>query len=400
MGAITQTLRIGRLMSLPSTGRYGSLVVVILSAALVVGVLASLMSVLFGYEQTARNTATEGVFLMLSEGVQIEAGSAITLDEALILDSAAGLMERDGNRVMSKELVTSLNLISNNTGERANVRFRGVMMPSASSLSDSFQIVEGRTFETGLFEAIVGRRASLEFENLQLGGRFNVLTTEWTVVGIFEDGGGISESEAWGDVDSVRAASTRGPAQQQIFTVVRVRVAEDDSAEQQLLEFLENDDRLAVAAHSESEYYAERLPGFVEIIGTIGYPLIALMSAGSIIALLNTFYSALAQRKRHYVVLRALGFNPLAISASMILEALSLALIGGAIAAAAVFSFLNGTEISVMDLSGAQMIFDTALTWQVLASAVGLTCVIAVIGSLLPAIGAARKSVIDVLQER
>ena len=160
------------------------------------------------------------------------------------------------------------------------------------------------------------------------------------------------------------------------------------------------DDRLEVTAHSESVYYSERLPGFVRIIRTIGYPLIALMSIGAIIALLNTFHSALAQRKRHYAVLRALGFGSLAISASMIIEALCLALIGGALATAVVFLALDGREISVMGPGGTQMIFDTALTWQVFAAAVGVACVIAIIGGLLPAIGAARRSVVHVLQDK
>ena len=84
----------------------------------------------------------------------------------------------------------------------------------------------------------------------------------------------------------------------------------------------------------------------------------------------------------------------------MITEALCLALIGGALATAVVFSVLNGREMSVMAPGGAQMIFDTALTWQVFAAAIGVVCVIAITGGLLPAIGAARRSVIHVLQDR
>lgn len=401
MGVVQQTLTIGRLMSLPSTGRYGSLVVVIVSTALVVGILASLMSVLSGYQQAVQNTGTEGVFLVLSEGANSETGSELVADQALILDSAPGLMERDGIRVMSKELLRAVSLYSKGTGERANITFRGVMMPAAAFLSDSFQIVEGRMLESGLFEVIVGRRASQEFENLELNGEFVVRGVALRVVGLFEDGGSIAESEIWIDVTPFRSVFMRMPARRRDFTLARVRLSEDEDSEARFLEFLESDDRLTLTAHRETTYYSERLPGFLRIIETIGYPLLALMSLGAIIALLNSFYSALIERKRHYAVLRALGFGALPISASMIVEALSLALVGGLLATAMVYSLLNGREISVMGAgTGAQTIFDTALTWQVLIIAVAVACAIGILGGLLPAIGAARRSVTRVLQDR
>ena len=75
-------------------------------------------------------------------------------------------------------------------------------------------------FETGKNELLVGRKAQGEFVGLDVGSTIRFGQTEWAIVGIFEAGGGISESELWTDVRVLQSAYRRGNS----FQTVRVKL--------------------------------------------------------------------------------------------------------------------------------------------------------------------------------
>ncbi len=64
-------------------------------------------------------------------------------------------------------------------------------------------------FQPGLTEAIVSRRIAERFQGLDIGDKFRVQATDYTVVGLFEAGGKASESEIWVDVESLGNATKR-----------------------------------------------------------------------------------------------------------------------------------------------------------------------------------------------
>jgi len=76
----------------------------------------------------------------------------------------------------------------------ANVPLRGVQA-GAFDVRPEVEIVEGRRFSPGTNEIVVGRAASNLFANLELGAVNRWGENTWTVVGIFEAAGTISESE-------------------------------------------------------------------------------------------------------------------------------------------------------------------------------------------------------------
>ena len=78
--------------------------------------------------------------------------------------------------------------------QRAVRRLRGVG-PAAFEIRKDFQIVDGRPFEWGRNEIIVGQGAAAEFAGLDLGKTVLIGKNEWSVVGVFSAGGGVSESE-------------------------------------------------------------------------------------------------------------------------------------------------------------------------------------------------------------
>ena len=99
------------------------------------------------------------------------------------------------------------------TGTAANVPLRGVGA-QAPKLRKNFRIAEGRHFTPGTFEVIVGRGATEQFAGLTVGNRVRWGTTEWNVVGIFEDGGSVAESEVWTDASVLQGVYYRGSSYQ------------------------------------------------------------------------------------------------------------------------------------------------------------------------------------------
>jgi putative ABC transport system permease protein len=65
-------------------------------------------------------------------------------------------------------------------------------------------IVEGRLFQPGSDEIIVGRGISSRFEHCRVGDVLRIQKRELKVVGLFSTGGSAYESEIWGDGRQLR----------------------------------------------------------------------------------------------------------------------------------------------------------------------------------------------------
>ena len=87
------------------------------------------------------------------------------------------------------------------------------------------------------------------------------------------------------------------------------------------------------------------------------------MAVGAIFGALNTMYSAVSTRSREIATLRAIGFGPVPVVVSVFVEALLLALIGGAIGALIAWLLFNGHSVDTLGGGfGGQLIFDLAVT--------------------------------------
>ena len=93
---------------------------------------------------------------------------------------------------------------------------RGVS-PEAFQVHNRLKIVEGRNLEFGKNEIIAGRAAAQQFVNLNVGTTLKWGENTWTLVGIFDDGGSVSESELWCDVKVLQPAYRRGNSYQSVY---------------------------------------------------------------------------------------------------------------------------------------------------------------------------------------
>lgn len=97
-------------------------------------------------------------------------------------------------------------------------------------------------------------------------------------------------------------------------------------------------------------------------------------------------------RAREIATLRAIGYEPLPLALSVLLETMTLALTGALIGAAAAWLLFDGKHTTA-----ARNVFDLSVSGHLIALGVAWALVLAVLGGVPPAIRAARRSVIDVL---
>ncbi len=394
MKSIRQILAVTllNLRNLPK--RVAASVVAVIGVAAVVMVFSAVLSMATGFERTMTAAGADDTAVILRSGSTAELNSGLSNEQALIVANAPGVLKDGDQPVISAELYVIVDLEKKATGTEANVPFRGVQ-ESAFAVRNNIGIVEGRMFEPGKNEIIVGRAAQQEFRGLELDSVIRFGKNEWSVVGVFEAGGGVSESELWTDVRVLQGAYRRGNS----FQSVRVRLESVDSIGA-LREALEADPRIDPDVSTEREYYSEQSEALSTFIKVIGYPLTILMSIGAIFGALNTMYSSVSVRGKEIATLRALGFGPLPVMVSTIIESTLLALIGGLIGSVAAFLIFNGFQVSTLNFANfSQVVFDFAVTPDLIRQGLVAALVIGVVGGLFPAIRAARMPVALALRE-
>jgi len=384
-------------MNLRSLGqRRGASAVAVLGVAAVVGVFAAVLSMAAGFQHTMNSAGSEAVAVVMRAGSTAELNSGLSNEQVRIVADAPGVARGEDGPLASAELYVIVDLPRKGAGpdSSSNVPLRGIQQHGAA-VRGNVTITDGRMFEPGRAEIIAGRGARGQFAGLDPGDRVRFGQAEWQVVGTFEAGGGVSESELWTDVRVLQPAYRRGNT----FQSVRVRL-ESPEALAQLDAALEADPRIDVDVERETDYYAAQSEALTRFIKSIGYPLSILMAIGAVFGALNTMYSSVAARTREIATLRALGFGASPVAVSTLVESLLLALIGGMIGAAITWVVFNGYTVSTLNgATFSQVVFAFAVTPALLAQGLVAALVIGLLGGLLPGLRAARLPVVTALRE-
>ena len=364
------------LKNLPS--RLGSSLVIVVGIAGVVGVMVAILSMATGFKNTLDRGGHADRAIVLRGGSDSELSSGISINEAAIIGSMAGIVQASG------ELYTVADVPKRSTGTDANLIVRGVPQ-SAFAVRREVEIVDGRNFQPGKGEIIAGRGASAEFAGIDLGGTVELRGTEWTVVGIFAANGSAYESELWVDLPVALSAFRRGD------TVSSMRVQVDAPGRiDELAERIENDPRLDTTIQSEQAYFANQSDRLAATIEIFGYAVAVIMAIGAVFAALNTMYSAVVTRTVEIATLRALGFGGTPVVISVMIESMALALLGGGLGAAISYVVFNGYTASTLNnVSFSQVAFDFAVTPELVRSGMIWALTLGAIGGLFPAVRAA-----------
>lgn len=183
---------------LPSSESLASAVVGFACVAITLNCLTAVSA---GFDQSFALTADEesNRFLIRKAGARSESGSSLFYEEVHV---GTEIKEID---LRSEEfLVMVRDVPLRREGTSGAFLIRGVS-EKAFGLRPEIELSDGRLFEPGRAEAIVGEAAANTFEGLEIGDTFNHVSPlagsiSWKVVGHFRANGGIYESEAWVDL--------------------------------------------------------------------------------------------------------------------------------------------------------------------------------------------------------
>jgi putative ABC transport system permease protein len=370
--------------------RLGTSLVVVIGIAGVVGVLVSVLAMSEGFRHTLASTGRPSRVIMLRAGSDAELSSGVARDQATLLASLPGVArDAAGRPLASAELVVMVDLPRKGEHDPNNVPFRGVQ-PAAFDIRDEIRIVEGRRFARGVREVIVGRKAAELFAGLGVGAHIAFRDSDWTVVGVFASGGDVHESEIWADAEVALSAFRR-----QGFQSVTATLADgSDAGLTRVRDTIGRDPRLSINVLREPEYYAKQATILSNLIKVLGYTVAAFMAVGAMFGALNCMYSAIASRQVEIATLRAIGFGGTPVVISVMIEAIVLALAGGAVGGALAYVYCDGASLSTLNFNTfSQVAFDFRVTPGLLAQGLVWALVIGFAGGLFPAVRAARVPV-------
>ena len=374
--------------------RLGSSTVAVVGIAGVVAVFVAVLSIAEGFVATMATTGSPETALVMRGGSDTELSSNLSREDARIIADTPGVVRSGSGPLASAELFVILDLPKRSSGTDANVPLRGVQA-TGFDVRDDIRIVEGRRFTPGRSEVIAGRAAARQFEGLEVGSVLDKGENRWTVVGIFEAGGSMPESELWCDAGVLQPAYRRGDTFQSVF--VRLESAEAFDA---FKDALTTDPRLNVRVERETEYYLEQSTALRAIVTRLGFLVAGLMGIGAIFGAFNIMYSAVAARTREIATLRALGFGGTPLVVSVLTESLLLSLLGGLIGGGLAYLAFDGYQTATMNWqSFSQVAFAFAVTPRLLIQGIVYAMVMGLIGGIFPAVRAARLPVVTALRE-
>ncbi|MBI4429784.1 MAG: ABC transporter permease [Ignavibacteriales bacterium] len=369
--------------------------ITITGITLVVFVFTAVLMLAAGVRKTLVATGSTENVIVARKSAQGEISSIILNETYNIVMSLPQVAKgSDGKPVASGDVVVVINLpkIGAEAGI-SNVTVRGVSQ-AAFQLRPQVRVVEGRMFNWGAREVVVGSSITRRFEGVQLGSTIKFGGDVWSVVGRTDAGGTGFDSEIWGDVSQLQDAFSRQGA----FSTLTFRMTNPDQLDQ-IKRAFEEDNRLQqFEPKTEKAFFEEQSQFMAIFIEVLGIFITVFFSVGAIIGAMITMYAAVANRTVEIGTLRAIGFRRRSVLAAFMTESLLIALIGAAIGLF-MASGLQFFTVSTMNWgSFSELEFSFTLTVEILTYAVVFAILMGITGGFLPAVRAARLNIVNALR--
>ena len=376
-----------------SVSRRLTTAITISGIALVVFVFTAVLMMANGVQKTLRSTGSDDNLLVARKAAMSEIMSIMDREAAgIIVNLPQVAQAADGTPMSSKEVVVIINLNKLGAAGISNVTVRGVE-PPAFQLRPQVKITEGRMFNWGAREVIAGAGITKRFVGAQIGEKIKFGGDLWTVVGLFDAAGSGFDSELWGDLNQIADAFRRSS-----FSTVTVRLKDPDDLASVTRAF-EGDNRLQYfVGKREKKFFEEQSEMMATFIRILGIFITVIFSTGSTIGAMITMYGSVANRTTEIGTLRALGFFRRSILIAFLLESLALAFAGGLVGLgfASVLQFFSISTLNFGSFS--ELAFSFALSPSIVATSLGFSLLMGLLGGFLPAVRAARLDIIQALR--
>jgi putative ABC transport system permease protein len=350
--------------------RWASLTIIVCTL-LVVVVVAAFLSMASGFEATTKAAGSDRVIVILGVQSTSESNSQISGEQLSILSEIAQQDMRDQITAISPELTFTVGGTSSVDGRRINMPLRG-LDEAGRTLRSGFRMIAGRQYQSGAQEIIAGRRLYREIGSPPLNSSITLGGRDWTLVGVFELDSAVFEWDYWTDLGSMQSAYGR----QNQVQAVRIGGIQT---------FVDADPRLSVDVWTERQLYERQGENVARLIRYLGWPLALILAAGCIAGILNTMFISMQSRRRSLGTLRIMGYAPVAIVTSVVVEGCVLAVVGAIFGLLVVFVALDGLDASMIGASFMTVDYDMQLTMKDVVLSLMVALVIGSLGSIIPA---------------
>src|SRR6266511_1486672 len=226
-----------------------------LGIGLTVAVLVADLALVEGLRTAFKATGHPLQLLVMRKGSNAELNSSVTREALQILKAKPGIAVNSANEPMaSPEVLSVINLPSVDSPTGMNVTVRGLSQVGAGMRE--LKIQQGRWFQTGQREVVVGKSVAKRYPNAQLGKHLRFGRGEWEVVGVC-----------------------------------------DAAAAQALVNAVSEDRQLGVSLLREPEYYEQQTVAGAPL-QFFGLLVAVIMAVGSSFAAMKTMYAAVARRAK------------------------------------------------------------------------------------------------------
>lgn len=375
------------------TVRKTTTVMTALGIALTVAVLLAILALVNGLQTAFQATGDPLNVLVLRKGGTAELNSAMSRTVYQDLKFTPGIARNaSGEPLASLEIVTVINLPNVENPDGMNVTVRG-LTATGIDLRDYVKIAEGRWFQPGQREVVVGKSTAKRYPGAHLASKLRFGKGEWQVVGIMDGGQSAVNSEIFGDLNQVASDFSRSEG----LSSVLLR-ATDSATVSSVINTLNDDRRLNVTAQPEKQYYeAQTVSGAP--VKYMGIFISIIMAVGSSFAAMNTMYAAVARRATEIGTLRVLGFSRASILFSFFIESLLLSILGGLLGCVLVLP-LNGITTGIGNFATfSEIAFNFRVSPQIMTAGIAFSLVMGALGGLFPARMAAKKEILTALRE-
>jgi ABC-type antimicrobial peptide transport system permease subunit len=375
------------------TSRKLTTFITIFGVALVVFVFAAVLMMAYGIQKTLIATGLPDNVLITRKAANGEISSIIEGEAQDVIRTLSHIaVNASGKQIMSKEPVVIINL-EKLSGGVSNVTVRGVS-DVIFDLRPQVKITEGRMFNFGLRELIVGSAVTSRFQGAKIGDVVKFAGDNWQIVGVFDSDGSGFDSEMWGDSQALLNAFNRGNAVSSL--TLKLDNVNNFITFKKNFEF---DRRLQqFEAKIEQKYFEEQSELMANFIRILGIFITVIFSFGATIGAMITMYAAVANRTVEVGTLRALGFKRRSILVVFLIESLVIAISGG-IVGLFLASFLQFFNISTLNFgSFAELSFGFSLSPTIVISSLLFAVLMGILGGFLPSVRAARLNIVNALR--
>lgn len=363
--------------------------------SVVIGAFAYLQAITDSAFSTMAGTGDTNTIIVLNQGAESETVSGIGNDALAKLAMVPAVVRDESGPIVSPELVAISSAFMRDGGDVAvNAAVRGVQFDVANRVRRGrIRLLQGRVFQEGKYEVIVGEAAWKLYAAHQIGDEVQLGTRgmrRFRVVGVFSTGGTAADSELWGYSETLRDVYGRTG-----YSSARMVVSNQQDA-RRAIEFIKGP-AVELNARTERAYFSN-LSTNQNATQVLSIAMIIIMGIAAGFAVANTMYASVAGRTREIGTLRSIGFARTSILAAFVLEGVMIATMGG-ILGCALSLCCDGMQRNILPVTFTTVSYTLSITPKILGTSLAVAIGIGLIGSVMPAWRAAKMNTVAALRE-